>query len=123
MGQFRHKNVVALYGVVTVGEPVRRCLVSKRFVYVSLLDTARSRIGRKRGFERLACWRQDNVIDDVYMTRMESLYRFFLDSLDYNQPDAESNLARRLLRSSSEIAAGMKYLSCKSFVHRVSERR
>ncbi|XP_065833056.1 ephrin type-A receptor 4-A-like isoform X2 [Oscarella lobularis] len=82
MGQFRHKNVVALYGVVTVGEPI--LLVLELVENGDLKDWL---VGVKT-------------------------------TLDYNQPDAESNLARRLLRSSSEIAAGMKYLSCKSFVHR-----
>ena len=27
MGQFRHPNIVKLYGVVTVGEPVRHCQI------------------------------------------------------------------------------------------------
>lgn len=120
MGQFRHKNVVALYGVVTVGEPVRNAITCCFLWYLLFIGDADSRIGWKRRLKRSSDWRQSEV--NCNETRTRQCSSPFFDSL-VDKPSAEEDLklARLLLRSCSEIAEGMKYLSRKGFVHRVGE--
>ncbi|XP_062503340.1 dual specificity protein kinase splB-like [Corticium candelabrum] len=80
MGQFNHKNVVALHGIVLAGKPIMIV------------------------FEFLA----NGDLKEFLVNRQPS----------DDSSQLPTDTPNRLLRMNREIAAGMKYLEAKSFVHR-----
>eukprot|EP00731_Ephydatia_muelleri_P015335 Em0008g1055a len=95
MVQFRHPNIIQLYGIVLDGEPITLVLE------LANKKDLRTHLGTMRP-EYVCGW---------IGTRMITIYPSPGQML---QPD----LPLRLLNYSKQTAAGMKYLSSKSFVHR-----
>ncbi|XP_062503154.1 tyrosine-protein kinase Yes-like isoform X2 [Corticium candelabrum] len=80
MGQFHHCNIVALYGVVTVGRPL--------MIVIELME-------------------KGDLRENLSQLRSES-----------NKKALPVDTPHKLLLMAREVAAGMEYLSNKSFVHR-----
>ena len=97
MGQFRHPNVVAMYGVVTDGEPVS-CMEIECCHYMLYLSF--------------------QILLVLEMLKKGDLRKYLLSMRTDNDrisPDIDD---LKLLGYCRQVASGMAYLSNKAFVHR-----
>ncbi len=109
MGQFSHPNVIKLYGVVTVGEPV-----SLQWVMHGETLTSKASLISLNAILLEYIPLQVMICSELLANGdLRSYLQTFVT--DSGGTEGKQPL---FLRFSKEIAAGMNYLSQKSFVHR-----
>ena len=98
MGQFKHPNVVTMYGLITDGEPVS-CV---EIFWIQLLHILFP----------------VQILLVLELLKKGDLRKYLLSMRTYNEAVSPEVDDHELLSYCRQIASGMAYLSNKSFVHR-----
>ena len=110
INQFKHNNVIKMYGVVLSANPVMwpfHCYSITGIYYSD--DDCRGNVAKRRPETILVSYKVPSLIVTI---DLNSLIRCDKTAL-------ESNLAASFLQMSRGIADGMAYLAGSSFIHRV----